>query len=111
MKHTTDEPNNEINHQWQTLEEKRLSMGVGKSHLSKLVEREASYYYQSEKFKRPIPLDILSTWAKELELPVSQLFIEGEGNPRAKIMSLIDSVDDEKLPQALRVLEAVLAGQ
>jgi len=111
MKHASAPINKETIHQWKTLEDRRILTGAGKSYLSKLVEKEASYYYQSEKFKRTIPMDILATWAKELDIPVPQLFLDGERNPRARIMSLIDSVDEERLPQALRVLEAVLTGQ
>lgn len=96
-------------HQWDTIEAARVAKKIKKTELSEAIDRHGSYYYQAEKFKWAIPLEALSVWAKMLDINPSQLFLEGEENPRAKIIALIAGADDSKLPQALRVLEAVLA--
>lgn len=109
MANRAPEPTEETIHQWSTLEEKRLEKRVSKKELSLSAGMQDSYYYQSHKFKRPIPLEVLATWSKLLDLPIGMLFLEGNENPKAKIIHLVQQADEEKLPQALRVLEALLA--
>lgn len=104
------QPSAETLHQWAIIESARDAKGTPKKAMSAIAEMENSYYYQNEKYKRAIPLDILTKWARHLEVPFGKLFLEGDADPRARIISLIETADEDQLPQALRVLEAVLSG-
>lgn len=95
-------------HQWDVIEKKRAETKTPKQELSLLAGRQASYYYQSHKFKRQIPLDVLTVWADALKIPARMLFLEGDEDPVARLIHLVQQADREKLPQAVRILEAFL---
>ncbi|WP_120636049.1 hypothetical protein [Ruegeria sp. EL01] len=95
-------------HQWDVIETKRQQLNADKKELSLLAGRQDSYYYQSHKFKRPIPLEALVAWSEALNIPSGMLFLDGEEDPKAKIMNLVEQADKSKLPQAVRILEAFL---